>query len=279
MVGFGVVRPLPGIWDAFTINTAITLPIGVEAYAVYALSVATSPRSLPVRTRRYAWVSALAALVLGMGGQITYHLMAAPAQAAGPWQIVALVSCLPVLVLGAASVLWHLAGAATDAGGEVPGNGVGAVGTDADAAAAGAQDSEDPRAAVDVRDPLDEVAGVRVRVVEQTATTTPVPSGLDGQTGHLALDTVETRAPTARNGDSGVHPDLVRVTDPTEVAQGSDPCEAVGDLLVVGRAVAAELARAGEPLNRRTLLAGLRARGRSCSSERAGALLKVLRAA
>jgi hypothetical protein len=29
--GFGVIRPLPGIWDAARINTAITLPVGVEA--------------------------------------------------------------------------------------------------------------------------------------------------------------------------------------------------------------------------------------------------------
>jgi hypothetical protein len=30
--GFGVIRPLRGIWDAAGINTAITLPIGAEAY-------------------------------------------------------------------------------------------------------------------------------------------------------------------------------------------------------------------------------------------------------
>ena len=51
----------------------------------------------------------------------------------------------------------------------------------------------------------------------------------------------------------------------------------VGDLLLVGRAVVDDLAREGLPLNRRNLLAGVRARGRSCSTERAGALLKALR--
>lgn len=107
-VGFGLVHPLPGIADDFTINTAITLPIGVEAYAVYALSIATSPRALDARTRTYAWASAVAALVLGMAGQVTYHLLAAAGHTRAPWQIVAVVSCLPVVVLGAASVLWHL---------------------------------------------------------------------------------------------------------------------------------------------------------------------------
>lgn len=112
LVGFGVVHPLPGIADDFTINTAITLPIGVEAYAMYALSVATSGRDLPDRTRRYAWTSAVVSLVLGMGGQVAYHLMEASGMTSAPWQIVAAVSCLPVAVLGAASVLWHLASGA-----------------------------------------------------------------------------------------------------------------------------------------------------------------------
>ncbi len=33
LTGFGVVHPLPGIADGFTLNSAITLPIGVETYA------------------------------------------------------------------------------------------------------------------------------------------------------------------------------------------------------------------------------------------------------
>jgi hypothetical protein len=31
--GFGLVSPLPGIWPSLHLDTAITLPIGVEAYA------------------------------------------------------------------------------------------------------------------------------------------------------------------------------------------------------------------------------------------------------
>lgn len=110
LTGFGVIHPLPGIADGISLNTAITLPIGVEAYAVYALAVATGTDPLTGRARRYAWASAAGALGLGMLGQIAYHVMNAAGMTAAPWQVVALVSCLPVLVLGAASLLWHLAG-------------------------------------------------------------------------------------------------------------------------------------------------------------------------
>ncbi len=37
LTGFGQVHPLPGIWNSLHIDTAVTLPIGVEAYAAYAL--------------------------------------------------------------------------------------------------------------------------------------------------------------------------------------------------------------------------------------------------
>jgi hypothetical protein len=60
---------------------------------------------------------------------------------------------------------------------------------------------------------------------------------------------------------------------------GSEEPVEVGDLLLIGRAVAEDLAHQGLPLNRRNLLAGIRARGRSCSSERASALLRALRVA
>src|SRR6202042_2560532 len=34
---FGLVSPLPGIWPSLHLDTAIALPVGVEAYAAYAL--------------------------------------------------------------------------------------------------------------------------------------------------------------------------------------------------------------------------------------------------
>jgi hypothetical protein len=46
MTGFGLVRSLPGIWPSLHLDTAITLPIGVEAYAAYALRAKDKPLEL-----------------------------------------------------------------------------------------------------------------------------------------------------------------------------------------------------------------------------------------
>jgi hypothetical protein len=37
LTGFGVVQLLPGLWDDLRVNTAVVLPLSVEAYAGYAL--------------------------------------------------------------------------------------------------------------------------------------------------------------------------------------------------------------------------------------------------
>ena len=58
MCGFGVIHPLPGIWDALQINTAITLPIGVESYGAYALGAWLTPGT-PGRARSFARRSAI----------------------------------------------------------------------------------------------------------------------------------------------------------------------------------------------------------------------------
>jgi hypothetical protein len=107
LCGFGVVHPLPGIVDGFTVNTAITLPIGVEAYGAYALRAWLTPGTSE-RARKFAKWSAIGALVLGMAGQAVYHLLAAAHAARAPWPVVMLVSCLPVLVLGLGTALAHL---------------------------------------------------------------------------------------------------------------------------------------------------------------------------
>jgi hypothetical protein len=63
MTGFGVVRPLPGIWDSLHVDTAVTLPLGVEAYAAFALRAwLTSGASVSDRTRRFARHSAVGSL-------------------------------------------------------------------------------------------------------------------------------------------------------------------------------------------------------------------------
>lgn len=107
LTGFGMVRPLPGIADEWRINSAIVLPIGVEVYAAYALRIWLGGQ-VPDRARRFARTSAIGSLVLGAAGQVAYHLMAAAGMSAAPWQITALVACLPVAVLGMAAGLAHL---------------------------------------------------------------------------------------------------------------------------------------------------------------------------
>lgn len=107
LTGFGVMHPLPGIADRVAINTAITLPIGLETYAAYALFVWLSG-AVPARARRFARASAIGSLVLGAGGQVAYHLMAAAGMTAAPWWITTVVSCLPVAVVGMGAALYHL---------------------------------------------------------------------------------------------------------------------------------------------------------------------------
>ncbi len=57
---FGLVSPLPGIWPSLHLDTAITLPIGVEAYAAYALRAWLAREDwISDRTRRFAKWSAI----------------------------------------------------------------------------------------------------------------------------------------------------------------------------------------------------------------------------
>jgi len=107
--GFGLVSPLPGIWPSLHLDTAITLPVGVEAYAAYALRAwLARDQAISVRTRRFAKWSAIFSFGLGMAGQVAFHLMAQAGAARAPWPITTVVSCLPVLVLGMATALAHM---------------------------------------------------------------------------------------------------------------------------------------------------------------------------
>jgi hypothetical protein len=118
--GFGLVSPLPGIWPSLHLDTAITLPIGVEAYAAYALRAwLARDRSISGRTRRFAKWSAICSFALGMAGQVAYHLLAQAGAARAPWPVTTVVSCLPVLVLAMGTALAHMlrADAHTAAGG------------------------------------------------------------------------------------------------------------------------------------------------------------------
>ena len=116
--GFGLVSPLPGIWPALHLGTTVTLPVGVEAYAAYALRAWLSGEPwIGDRTRRFAKWSAICSFALGMAGQVAYHLMAQAGAARAPWPVTMIVSCLPVLVLAMGTALAHMlrADAAPDA--------------------------------------------------------------------------------------------------------------------------------------------------------------------
>jgi hypothetical protein len=114
--GFGLVSPLPGIWPSLHLDTAITLPVGVEAYAAYALRAwLARDRSISTQTRRFAKWSAIFSFALGMAGQVAYHLMAQAGMARAPWAVTTVVSCLPVLVLAMGTALAHMLRADTDA--------------------------------------------------------------------------------------------------------------------------------------------------------------------
>lgn len=99
MCGFGIIHPLPGIVDSFQLNTAITLPIGVEAYGGYALGV-WADLATPRRVRKFAFRSALGSLALGLLGQVAYHLLAAAGYTHAPWLVTMFVSCIPVAAIG-----------------------------------------------------------------------------------------------------------------------------------------------------------------------------------
>jgi hypothetical protein len=109
LTGFGPVALLPGIADSLVINTAVTLPIGVEVYAAYAIWIWLSNAPVTRQARAFARWSALGALALGALGQVAYHLMVAAGMDRAPWPITAGVSCLPVVVIGCAAALVHLA--------------------------------------------------------------------------------------------------------------------------------------------------------------------------
>jgi hypothetical protein len=107
LTGFGMVHPLPGLADNLKLNSAITLPVGVETYAAYALRAWLSGY-LPDRARRFAKWSAIGSLTLGALGQVAYHLLSASGVKHAPWQITTVVACLPVAVLGMGAALAHL---------------------------------------------------------------------------------------------------------------------------------------------------------------------------
>lgn len=109
LAGFGPVHLLPGIADHVTVNLAVTLPAGMEVYAVIGLRVWLSSRTRTTRTRRFAAWSSCAALVVGCCGQVAYHVLVRPTTST-PMFVTVAVACLPVAILGVGAALFHLVG-------------------------------------------------------------------------------------------------------------------------------------------------------------------------
>jgi hypothetical protein len=108
MTGFGAFTPFVGIpyLDRIAINSCVTLPIGMEAYAAVALGV-----WLPgthARAEAFARRTALTALIVGGAGQVAYHLMAAAGIHHAPWEITTVVSVIPLGVAGMGASLTHM---------------------------------------------------------------------------------------------------------------------------------------------------------------------------
>lgn len=108
LAGFGVIQPLPGVWDSLRLNSAIVLPISVEAYAAYALRCWLTSRAVNARARRFAMWSAITSLVIGAAAQIAFHLMTAAGMTRAPWPVIVGVATVPVAVLGLATALASL---------------------------------------------------------------------------------------------------------------------------------------------------------------------------
>ena len=107
--GFGLVSLLPGIWSSLHLDTTITLPIGVEAYAAYALRAwlapstgsAPGPAGSPSGPRSAPSCSAWPA-------RSPTTCWSRPGESRAPWGITTVVSCLPVLVLAMGTALAHM---------------------------------------------------------------------------------------------------------------------------------------------------------------------------
>jgi hypothetical protein len=100
---------MPGIRPSLHLDTAVTLPVGVECYAAYALRAwLAADHAISGRTRRFARRPAVFSFTLGMAGQVAFHPMDQDQITTAPWAITTLVSCLPVLVLGMGTAVAHM---------------------------------------------------------------------------------------------------------------------------------------------------------------------------
>ena len=109
LTGFGMVSPLPGIWPSLHLDTSITLPVGVAAYAASRARLA-GPRpgdqrpDLPVRQMVG---DLLVRARHGRAGGLSPDGSGRDGPGAGS-PFTTIVSCLPVLVLAMGTALAHM---------------------------------------------------------------------------------------------------------------------------------------------------------------------------
>jgi F0F1-type ATP synthase assembly protein I len=108
--GFGLVHLFPGVpvLGRIVVNLAITLPVSMEVYGAVALGFALD-RTINERARKYAMWTGCASFAVGMAAQAMFHLLTSWHLSAAPWWVVMFVSWVPVLVLGMAAGLYHVA--------------------------------------------------------------------------------------------------------------------------------------------------------------------------
>jgi hypothetical protein len=253
LTGFGAVPLLPGIWSSLHLDTAVTLPVGVECYAAYALRAwLAGGHATSDRTRRFARWSAICSFALGMAGQVAFHLMDQDHVTRAPWGITTLVSCLPVLVLGMGTALAHMLREDAAAADQPDGRSGGPAGAWSPGWSAGDQTADHPdrHRDQDQRPDQDQPGQVRDQQAGTRATVRPGPSSRTGASA-LAPD------PAAPPGAAG------RVVSRSPDQGG-----------VQASLVALRLVTAGKPVSRRALRNG----GVKGSNESLNALARQLNA-
>jgi hypothetical protein len=111
MCGFGKVLLLPGFpWGLgkFSLDTAITLPLSMEAYGSVGLRYWLDP-TLDKQTRNFARNSTFGALGSGFLAQAIYHVMASRHFHTAPAWVTVLVAGVPVAALALCAALHHSA--------------------------------------------------------------------------------------------------------------------------------------------------------------------------
>jgi hypothetical protein len=139
--------------------------------------------------------------VLGMAGQVAYHLLAQSGAARAPWPVTTIVSCLPVLVLAMGTTLVHMLRADTPAD-TSDGNGTGPVPAWSQDRSAGDQSEQDQDHATDGGSgPPEDTRPLQPEPATDARTSGPKPSDTRPETDRarlIALSLAAAKKPVSR---------------------------------------------------------------------------------